>query len=213
MLITSPFLLPARECWANAKEGASQVEIRLGAGIPISANEFNKTAKTGVAGGLRYLYQWKENIGIGGQVDYFSFGEKKRAISLSGGNINAKFQANVLTAEVVGKYSLMTGNRFSPYGVGGVGVSSFSQETKGTPVSGSSWVDTGTTEERLVADDSSTSFAASFGIGVDTYITENIFAALEANWHVFGVDSGKFGTSVINTPSVFLRTGWQFGGK
>lgn len=110
----------------------------------------------------------------------------------------------------MGRYSFRVDKKIAPYFLAGVGVARFAQETKGTPQNGTTWTDTGTREERVVADDSSTSFAASFGVGLETALSTHFMAALEANWHVFGVDNDKFGADAINVPSAFLRLGYRF---
>ncbi len=193
-----------------AEVGSNQISVRLGAAFPTSANNFSDSAKTGFAGGVQYLRHLSPKIGVGVQTDYFSFAGKDRSIVLPTGTLDANSDSDSMTAELVGRYSFRAEKKLCPYLLAGVGVAHFSQKTMATPKNGTTWTDTGTREERTVADDSSTSYALSFGAGVETKLTERFTGALETNWHIFGVDSDKFGADAINVPSLFARLGWLF---
>ncbi|MFN0118061.1 MAG: outer membrane protein [Elusimicrobiota bacterium] len=190
--------------------GANQISIRAGGAFPTSANDFSDSAKAGIAGGVQYLRHISDRLGVGIQSDYFSFSGEDRSIVLANGNLNAKSDSTAWTAELVGRYSFRVDRKMRPYLSAGVGITRFAQETKGRPKNGTTWSDTGTREERVVADDSSTGYAVSGGIGVEFSISERLLAAVEGNWHVFGVDNDEFGTDAINVPSAFLRLGYRF---
>ncbi|MCG3205842.1 MAG: hypothetical protein KCHDKBKB_02565 [Elusimicrobia bacterium] len=195
---------------AGMEGGSNQISVRVGGAFPTSANNFDDSAKAGVAGGVQYLRHISDHLGIGFQADYFTFPGKDRTIVLPNGNLDATSDSNAATAELVGRYCFRVDKKMRPYLLAGVGAARFAQETKGTPKNGTTWTDTATREERTVADDSSASFAASFGVGLETSLSTRLMIAIEANWHVFGVDNDEFGTDAINVPSAFLRLGCRF---
>ena len=150
---------------------------------------------------------------MGVQADYFHFGSKNYTLTNNGtgGQLNARSQDTAATAEIVGRYNLLAdAATFAPYLHSGLGVAYF-QKSSGEPLPGSTWTDTGSGETRQIQDDSSLGVAFSFGLGVETKLSDSLILGLETAWHIFGVSKTTYGTSTIGAPTVSLRLGWRFG--
>jgi len=201
----------SQTCEAKIEIGDDRIGLNLGVGIPTSANDFSDTAKVGFSGGVDYLHQITNRIGIGGRVQYFSFPGDDRRLTLTGGGVvDADSDSTVLLGEFIGRMTFCPSSGFSPYVRAGIGLNRFSQKTDAAPIAGVLWLDTSTNETRRLTDDSSTGVALSFGGGVEFSLSEVLLLGLEGNWHIFGVDEDDYGTDFINVPSVLARFTFQF---
>ena len=197
---------------ADSDSVPQEISLEAGAAFPTGVNHFSDSEKIGPVGGVRYLRMASPNFGWGVQADYYHFaGADHLLTSPSGGQLNARSSDNVVTAEIMGRYSILPDARVVPYLHAGLGANYFHQISNGEPAGGSWWFDTGTTETRQLQDINTVGFTGSAGIGMETYLTKSFVLGLEATWHVFGVSQTTFGTSAINVPSAALRLGWRFG--
>jgi opacity protein-like surface antigen len=196
---------------AAMKAGENRLSIQGGAAIPTGVNDLNQAHSVGFVTGAQYLRGLNDRVQIGAQADYLMLpGKDQTVTSSAGGLLDADAKADVVIVEAVSRYTLCPESKWSPYAALGVGVARFHQKSKATPQSGSSWVDTSTTEEREVASDVKAGFAASLGGGVETMLTDRLSLGVEALWHWIGADEDDFGTSVVNVPTVGIRMGWTF---
>lgn len=206
------------QAWADSdiygklNTGSQRLSLEGGIGFATQVNGFSDSEQAGPMGGLQYLYGLSRHWSMGLQADYFHFPAQDHVISSTyGGQLDAGSTDNVGTMEIMARYSFLTDARFVPYLDSGVGANYFHQSTQATPVNGSSWVDTGTTETRELQNAATVNFSCSAGLGVETFLTNQLVLGLEAAWHLFGVSESLFGTSDINVPTVSIRLGWRFG--
>ena len=198
--------------WPITGAGSQQLNLGAGGAFPTTINNLSKYAGPGPTVGARYLYGIDDYFGVGLQADYYTFASKDTPLdSPAGGQLDATFQDSAATLEILGRYTLIPEARLVPYLHSGVGLAYFRQKVDGTPLPGSAWSDTNTTEPRDIQDVRSLGVAFSFGVGVETNITDRLVMGLESAWHVFGVSRSTYGTGTLDVPTVLLRLGWRFG--
>lgn len=192
-----------------APVGSSVLSYNVGLAIPTGANDLDGTQRLGPMGGARYLYQLTDRIGVGGQFDYFHLAGK--TIYLDPDAYNTP--DNIYTGEIMARYSFMPDGKWVPYVHMGVGMARIFQTVYGTPNDGATWPSGDPNETRILDHQSVTTYAISYGGGVETHLTDHLIMGLEASWNSLGGSQDRLGTGAFNFPDIGLRLGWQFGGK
>ena len=111
--------------------------------------------------------------------------------------------------------------KLRPYIQGGLGFDSTYIHMDSQPQSGRTWSDTGTTENRTLFDDRSTTLALGWAVGMEAYLTEHFFLGLEYRNTYFGAQQSPTaagraqGLHDINDgwqiSDILFRLGWTWG--
>jgi opacity protein-like surface antigen len=192
-------------------DGMQRVDVFGGLAIPTRANDYSVSHKVGPLAGATYLFQLSPALSVGGEYTYLVAPGKSRTITSSAARIDAKTTGQSHIFEAVARYALMPEAKVRPFVGAGLGFNRYEEKTKAAPSGTGTWADTSTTEERTVAKASSAGFSASLYGGAETTFQDTWLLGLQAGWQFLGVSDSKFGTSVLNVPTVKARIGWLFG--
>jgi opacity protein-like surface antigen len=127
----------------------------------------------GAAFGGQYLYTisahpaWSLGVDLNSSLN----GDRKNDDLLTGYDSTARLKSFV--AMLVARLSFPRGT-YRPYLFGGIGAHRSSQRLSARPETGNTWPGGGS-EDRMLIDERETSFALGYGIGLDVFITENVF--------------------------------------
>lgn len=185
---------------AQTKAGDSIGSLGLGLGQPISGLNLARygggseaPGSGGVAISPQFIRQLDPHLGLGGELTYQGFSDKAAPRDA---RPDLTVGGSLLTVELVARYLVTPEKTFSPYLIGGLGLSDFSAHVK----SGSS----------TLIDTNAMGLALSAGGGAQASLTESLLAMGELRWHLGTSDSEKFGTGAVNALAVLLRLGWKF---
>lgn len=177
-------------CAANAF--GHTLSLNVGAGIPISNVDVSNVCSGGVCGGKekagstglsiggQYLYNLREDIGIGVDVNYFGSGDKTSSTFIPRGE--STLSSKMTTVLAVYKYTFTTKGAVWPYVIAGLGFGSSNLKVDAKPAAGFVWADTGTAETRSMMDSTKTVFASAIGLGMDIPINQRIALGGEVRW-------------------------------
>ncbi len=209
---------------ATVKAGGQEASVNVGAAIPTTQYDLTSVGGskdtmggTGVGFGGQYLYNLTKAIGVGGEFNYASFGNKDHSVTKA--VVTSSY--GTWSLEAVARYVLMPESRVNPYIIAGLGLGSVSAKATTKPASGYAWTNTGTTESRTNFDGSATGVAFSIGAGADADITDSLFAGLDLRWRFVGAKHDYAdGVSPGTTDSISSGSGlavsgdlgWKFGG-
>lgn len=174
------------------KAYAHTLSLNLGVGIPISNVDVSNVCSGGICGGKekagsaglsvggQYLYNLRDDIGLGIDINYFGSGDQNSSTFIP--RADSTLSSKATTVLAVYKYSFTTKGVIWPYVIAGLGFSSSNLKIDAKPATGFVWGDTGTTETRNMLDTTKTVFASAIGLGLDIPITANIIVGGEARW-------------------------------
>ena len=212
--------------WAGFQQGSQTVNLNLGTGIPLSTLDLSavgggsdKIGTAGLAVGGEYLYYLTPLFALGLDGNYSKFGDKNS--SKFSPLVDSTVSAKSMVVLAVGKYTIVPEGKILPYLLGGFGLHNSSLKFSASPAAGLVWADTGTRESRVFGDDSASSYALAFGLGVDVPVNERVFIGIETRYQYLGsvtysanslgravgVTGVEGATSMVN---VFARAGYKF---
>lgn len=218
------FLLCAGLAQAQFSDGSSEVSITAGAALPTSKTDYagagggkEGSVKSGVGIGGRYLYHTSSKWAFGGEFSYTRFGEKEHTMPAVG--VVIKEEESVMLLEGLAKYTFKPENKTRPYLLGGLGYGSLIKKSETTPITGFAWSDTGTTESRENFDESIGGPSISLGVGLESFVGDNVFWSLEGRYKAIGaskeindkVFSSKWDVDGNTAFLISASFGWKFG--
>jgi opacity protein-like surface antigen len=210
---------------AEFTRGAQTVALFGGVGGSSSRYDFEPGKRERVTGGggaygAQYLYYLAGSpaIAIGPDFAMSSNGDRDSDELLTGYDTTARLKSTV--GLIVARIAFPRGS-VRPYLFGGLGAHHSTQRLSARPRGTQTWPGGGT-ESRMLVDESATSVAVGYGIGLDIFPTESFFigAELRGTW-LAGLDtddtaaSRAAGVTVdeeegISQGNLFLRVGLKF---
>lgn len=163
------------------------ISANLGTSIPLTDVDVTgigggkeKAGSAGLSIGGQYLYNLRKDIGIGLDINFASSGDKESSTFLTGANSTLSSKTTSVLA--VGKKNFLEDKKVSPYVLVGLGFGINNLTIDAKPTTGFVWSNTGTAEERNLADSTKTTFAGALALGLDIAITEALFVGGEARY-------------------------------
>ncbi len=129
----------------------------------------------GVIGG-QFLYFTSESLAVGFDISHADFDDHESSHLLT--NRFTKSSADNTTGLAIVRLSYPKGH-VRPYIEGGLGVHHTGLNLEGTPINGTTWSDTGTTENRTLLDDGQIGLALEGAVGTHIFFTERVFVGIE----------------------------------
>ena len=161
---------------ASAHAAAVSQFIGVNAGLTLPSGDLSNVAGTGFFVGGTYTYRLNEQFGIGGDVNYNSFG--KKTFSNEFASVDETF--HMLQIGAHGKYYFpMKDSKMMPYGKVGLGIynSSAKVETPAYTIGTFTFPGGSTTA-------SSSDFGFSLGVGTTMKISDKATWGVEAMYHI-----------------------------
>jgi len=178
------FLMVSVPVRADTRKGSSTLSLFGGLGFSSSRYELGVTggeepvARGGGTFGGQWVYYFQESpsYGIGLDASGTHLSDRRTTDLVRGADTTSYLNSNVLL--VIMKLSYPTG-RVRPYVFGGVGAHHSHTFVSGMPYGGNTWSDTHTSENRVLLDETHKSLALGGGIGLEMYLTEQLFIGAE----------------------------------
>lgn len=101
-------------------------------------------------------------------------------------NTTTFFNEDFLSIQPVMQYVFIPEGKYRPYGLVGVGLYRSRLKLTSKPLSGLTWGDTSTIETRTLIDDHGINFTSLVGVGLDIFVTKDIFWGVECRWQYVG---------------------------
>jgi opacity protein-like surface antigen len=196
--------------------GYSTTDLDLGAsgGRQLIANG-------GGTWGGQWIYFFRNNPALGIGIDGSStrLDDRDTLDLVIGKDATSHLHSTIIMAVV--KLAYPTGH-VRPYIFGGLGGHRSSVYLAAQPYSSNTWADTGTTERRVLVDETKSSLALGYGVGFDVFFTDEVFVGVEYRGTFLGHDDFdetpgaqsaglRLEKSGLDVQALLLRAGFKFG--
>ena len=212
---------------AETGKGSFQVAAFGGLGFSSSKYDLGVTggeepvAKGGGAAGGQAIYFFRSQpaLGIGIDGSYTHLNNRDTTDLVRGANATTHLNSTVIM--VIGKLAYPTGH-VRPYVFGGLGTHRTTAFVSAQPFAPFTWTDTGTSESRVLLDETKTSLAVGYGLGLDVFFTDEFFTGLEYRGTFLAhkdfdetagarSDGLSFKDGSLNAQALLLKIGVKFG--
>lgn len=191
-------MLMAMTAKAEVKQGTQQLNLALGVANPLSSvnvdGERVEFGKVGPTFGAGYLYQLREFVSVGADLNFKRLGDK----TVRTGHGTAEITSSAWTLLAVGRGDLMPANDIRPYALLGLGVGGVKREVR---------YDVGTAYNR---EQTSGSFAFAVAGGVDFDINPSWLAGAELRYNYIRTREYEVGTDSVKTLDLAFKVGYKF---
>ena len=193
------FPASARAQASTFAAGQSLWGMRLGLAYPTQTNRFQDEVRAGFTAGFHYWRYPADWLGWGLEAGYSiyrkrSFDGRRYDPALTGTLLAG--QASALTALALARLNIAPGRPWTPYVLGGAGVSRFAFKLSGTGPSPRP----------------STGLVLAAGGGVEAFMGRNASAALEGRWQEYRLQRGRdFHWPTAETLLITLNLNYWFG--
>lgn len=211
---------------ADLHKGSQMLSLFGGVGFSSSKFEYGVTGGEeevgdgGGAFGAQWVYTLRESpaVGIGLDASVTELSDRRTLTLVRGTDATTTLRTSALLA--IMRLSYPTG-RLRPYIFGGLGIHRTKAFISAKPYSTFTWSDTATSEDRVLLDETKTSLAIGYGVGLDLYLTERVFFGAEYRGIALAhrnFDQTPSATSAgldlhkdsLNVQAILLRLGLQF---
>lgn len=189
---------------AQGNIGDSVVSPVAGLAVPVSSLDLSRIGAgnqspgdPGLSIGGRYLYQATSRWSFGGEIIHENFGDREFTVPGLAGTIGG----SNLTIQGLARYWLTPARTINPYLIAGLGINDFAAHVFVTA-----------NPANVLLDDDSVGLAFSGGGGIEGRFGKdnNLVAGAEMLWGLATIDSGTFGSSVVNSLGFTGRVGYRF---
>jgi len=199
----------------------NQLEFNYGRGSPRGSYHFgdfvNQEGPLGPQWSADFLHKASnyEYLGLGG--GHFNSGDDISQAFAP--NANSTISLKTTTIMALGRIDLAPSPKLTPYLLLGVGWIRHSLNVTATPLT--AWSDTGTTEPRVLVEDSKSTLGYAAGLGLDLALTDRLFIGIEAKYQgsvkrSFGVTpagQAAIGQTQVTVPLGAILVGAKVGMK
>ena len=226
-MIVILLVMSAVSAQAATGKGSLMVAAFGGAGFSSSKLDLGNTggddfiAKGGGASGAQVVYFFKDQPAIGFGIDgsYTHLRDRDTTDLVFGANAKSHLNSTVILA--IAKLAYPTGH-VRPYVFGGLGTHRSTVFTTAQPFAPYAWSDTSTSENRVLIDETRTSLAIGYGVGLDVFLTDEFFVGAEYRGiflahrdfdQTAGATSAglRFEDNSLDVEALLLRIGVKFG--
>lgn len=226
IILALPLIALSTLAFADLQKGSHLLSLYGGAGFTSSQFEYGVTggeepvADGGGSWGAQWVYVVKDtpSIGLGLDASISDLSEHRTLDLVRGSDSTSSMRSAVLLA--IARLTFPTG-RARPYIFAGIGAHRTRASISAKPYGTNTWSDTSTTESRVLLDETKSSLALGFGVGIDFYVTQRLFLGTEfravalghrrydqtAQAASVGLDLQKNG---LDTQALLFRLGLQF---
>ena len=212
---------PAEE--PEARDHKQLISPAFGFAVPLSnVNVAGQSIPNGYAGGLtgvQYLYFFNDRLAAGADFTYFNRSPTDAQAFLP--NTVAHVGGDTTLLMAVLRYELRDSGRVRPFILAGAGGGYSTLRIDARPVSGATWLDTGTAEYRRVVDGSAWRPGATLRAGLDFVFFRRMMITAEMGWT--GLSGARYAatslgqalglgdaTGPVNALAFSARWGWRF---
>jgi opacity protein-like surface antigen len=174
----------------------------------------------GTSGGqMVYFFRGQPVLGIGIDGSYTNLLDRDTTDLVRSANASSHLSSTVILA--IAKLAYPTGH-VRPYIFGGLGTHRTTAFVSAQPFAPFTWSDTGTSENRVLLDETKTSLAVGYGLGLDVFFTDEVFVGMEyrgailAHNHFDTTASARsaglnFENGGLDVQALLFRAGVKFG--
>jgi opacity protein-like surface antigen len=213
----------------GAETGKGSLQIAAFGGLGFSSSKYDlgitggeePVAKGGGTAGGQLVYFFKDQpvLGIGIDGSYTHLSDRDTIDLVRGANATSHLSSTVILA--IAKLAYPTGH-VRPYVFGGMGTHRTTAFVSAQPFAPFTWNDTPTTENRVLLDETKTSLAVGYGVGLDVFFTDEVFVGMEYRGiflahrdfdETAGASSDglSFERGSLNVQALLFRAGVKFG--
>ncbi len=213
----------------RAETGKGSLMLAAFGGLGFSSSKFDlgitggeePVAKGGGTSGgqLVYFFRDRPAMGIGIDGSFTHLSDRDTIDLVRGASATSHLSSTIILA--IAKLAYPTGH-VRPYVFGGIGTHRTSAFVSAQPFAPFTWNDTPTTERRVLLDETKTSLAVGYGLGLDVFFTDEVFAGMEYRGTFLAhknfdetteaqSDGLEFKDHSLNVQAFLLRVGVKFG--
>ncbi len=212
---------------AETGKGSSMLAVFGGAGFSSTQFDLGDTggqeriSDGGGTWGAQWVYFFRDHPVLGVGIDGSSNRlDDHHTLDLVRGTDATSHQHSSIIMAIF-KLAYPTGH-IRPYFFGGLGGHRSTVFLSAQPYSSNTWADTGTTEPRILVDETKSSLALGYGLGFDIFFTDEVFLGLEYRGTFLGHKDFdetaqarsvglRFEKSGLDVQALLLRAGVKFG--